>query len=107
MKKLLLNDRNQEISELLPKQYSAIILNSIISRSLETGILQKECAYYLTQAQMEELMQKLGHELKIVKREIRDNRRSKPYKDKLKKKAEIAEQEGQQDFDGVFFGFDD
>ena len=41
MKKLVLNDRNQEISEKLPAKYATQILNSVISRSLENGSLIK------------------------------------------------------------------
>ena len=69
MKKLVLNDRNQEISEKLPAKYATQILNSVISRSLENGSLIKELSFLLNERDLELLLNELGNEISIIKKE--------------------------------------
>ena len=69
MKKLVLNDRNQEISEKLPAKYVTQILNSVISRSLENGSLIKELSFLLNERDLELLLNELGNEISIIKKE--------------------------------------
>ena len=100
MKKLVLNDRNQEISEKLPAKYATQILNSVISRSLENGSLIKELSFLLNEL----LLNELGNEISIIKKEAYSRT---SYQKKIKTKKEETKIPQQPEVKNLFFGFDE
>ena len=104
MKKLVLNDRNQEISEKLPAKYATQILNSVISRSLENGSLIKELSFLLNERDLELLLNELGNEISIIKKEAYSRT---SYQKKIKTKKEETKIHQQPEVKNLFFGFDE
>ena len=104
MKKLVLNDRNQEISEKLPAKYATQILNSVISRSLENGSLIKELSFLLNERDLELLLNELGNEISIIKKEAYSRT---SYQKKIKTKKEATKIPQQPEVKNLFFGFDE
>ena len=103
MKKLVLNDRNREISDKLPAKYAAQILNSIISRSLENGSLAKELSFLLNEDDLTSLLNELDNEISIVRKEV-TNRNG--FQKKIKsKKTQLPP--ATKEVQNMFFGFDD
>ena len=104
MKKLVLNDRDQEISEKLPAKYVTQILNSVISRSLENGSLIKELSFLLNERDLELLLNELGNEISIIKKEAYSRT---SYQKKIKTKKEETKIPQQPEVKNLFFGFDE
>jgi hypothetical protein len=104
MKKLVLNDRNQEISEKLPAKYATQILNSVISRSLENGSLIKELSFLLNERDLELLLNELGNEISIIKKEAYSRT---SYQKKIKTKKEETKIPQRTEVKNLFFGFDE
>lgn len=94
MKVLQLNGRNQDIAEQIPKKYRSSILNTLIAKSADNGILFKELALYLNEEELkvasENLKIKIQHK-KEVKKKI--------YKPKITKETDKN--------NDLFVGFDD
>lgn len=105
MKKLALNDRNQEISEMLPTKYATQILNSVISRSLENGSLIKELSFILNESDLNKLLSELDNEISVVKKEAYDRN---AYQRKIKeRKVKTPLPPQPKEVPNLFFGFDD
>ena len=104
MKKLVLNDRNQEISEKLPSKYVTQILNSVISRSLENGSLVKELSFLLNEEDLNTLLNDLDNEISIVRKEAVF--RTSFQKNIRSRKAQTSSQTPKEPAN-LFFGFDD
>lgn len=103
MKKLVLTDRNKEISEKLPPRYASQILNSVLSRSLENGSLAKELSFLLNEDDLNELLAELDNEISIVRKEVTS--RTSFQKKIRRKKAEAPK--APKEVPNLFFGFDD
>jgi len=98
LKVLQLNGRNQDLSDILPKKYRGIILNSILAKSVDSGILFKELSLYLHKSELEELALKLDIKITPVKAAP-----VKTYKKPFVPKVSDIESKGE----SLFIGFDD
>lgn len=91
MKNLVLNNRNKEVAEKIPKRYVNSILNSVIAKSVDNGILFKELALYLSEKELQDIIDNLKIKIKQEKEYV--------YKPKIK--------QIKNDNEDLFFGFDD
>lgn len=85
MIKLTLSDRAEEIFQLLPKAYAEIILNSIIARSLESGVLIDESKTFLNNQSIQELLDNIDPE-----NETKPKYQKQQGKKKIIKEAQIT-----------------
>lgn len=63
-KKMILLDRAEEIYDALPKEFAHIIINSVIAKSLDTGLLLKEASPFMQKEKIDELINELHINIK-------------------------------------------
>jgi len=104
MKVLQLSSKNIEISETLPKQYSKMILNSMIAKSLENGELIKELSLHLDSKELEKIVDKLKiNTFNKVKVQIPKQPKIKTLKEKVSQSKQIKKEEEE----SIFYGFNE
>jgi phage pi2 protein 07 len=100
MKRLNLSEKSEEILLSIPSKYAEVILNSVIAKSLENGVLIEELKIFLNKESISKIKKELDINVtkNIKNREIPETKvklRKETYKE-LKKDKEI----------NVFSGFD-
>jgi hypothetical protein len=65
MIKITLSDRTEEIYNSLPKKYAEIILNSILARSIENGLLIEEASIFLNNQSLSEVVESLQNNTQL------------------------------------------
>jgi len=90
MKALTLSDRASFIADSLPRDYRKIILNSIIAKSVETGDLAEELFLYLSEEDVDSIMDKI--QIKTAyKIQKKAKPKIKPIAHKTRKTTEVNE----------------
>lgn len=99
MKKIKLFDRSEEIFNALPKEYSEIILNSIIAKSIQNGSLFSEVELFLNSEDFISFKKKFNckKETKFTPKEIIE-RKEDQLINKRKTKNELKEEKASESF---------
>ena len=99
MKRIKLFDRSEEIFNALPKEYSEIILNSIIAKSAQNGTLLSEVELFLNSEDFNNFKKKFTgkKEIKVTPKEV-IQRKEEKYIDKRKTKNELKEEKASESF---------
>jgi len=99
-----LNSKNEEIFNLIPREYRGVVINSILTRSFENASLVKELNFYLNSEEVDKIIELL--EIPDIKIE-----KEKKYYSKDKRKAGIKKEienkkKNEQVLENAFSGFD-
>lgn len=55
---LKLNERNAEIAAAIPKNIRSVVLNSVLARACEAGLLEQELSVHLSSSSLQEVLEK-------------------------------------------------
>lgn len=110
---LKLNERNAEIAAAIPKNIRSVVLNSVLARACEAGLLEQELSVHLSSSSLQEVLEKISLQKKDAFLSPK-KRRGRPKKEKMSYGID-NEQETKSattslssfDDENIFVGFDD
>lgn len=103
--KIILSKKNIELYQNIPKEYLSLIINTILTRSAENGILIKELSFYLSQQEIEDVIDKLQiRDIKVIKMSTIKQKGVHQNDVKREVKKKIQEEKKSET---LFEGFDD
>lgn len=100
--KIILSKKNIELYQNIPKEYLSLIINTILTRVVENGVLIKELSFYLSQNEIQDVLDKIQMEEVKISRVRHKNVHQNSVKHEIKKKINEEKKN-----EVLFEGFDD
>lgn len=107
---LKLNKRNEEIASSIPKGIRSIVLNAVLAKACESGILEQELSYHLPSYELQEILSVLFPYKTSDIQSSKKRGRPKGSKTAIAKRIEKKMKEENKSDNGdenIFVGFDD
>jgi hypothetical protein len=102
---LKLNPRSAEIASKIQRSVRSAVLNAVIARSVEEGLLQKELSYHLSTEELENVLEEIGGGVTIAKKRGRPKKSGAVAPASAKKPKEPLKDDDEEL--SYFIGFDD